>query len=133
MPFFGGGLLKLLYTQPCLSDCTHQCGGFLSFPGLVLIVQYLANQRGKYSPNAHPIFPAAEKQGGLGVQSSSTVGRLLGSTRVMFIKVHPQPLPGEGEAARPWLPDQSQWRQAGNEHMECLQHTPEDASSQSSA
>lgn len=47
MPFFRAACSNLLYIQPCLSDCTHQCGWFLSFRGLVLIVQYLANEGGK--------------------------------------------------------------------------------------
>lgn len=53
MPFFRAACSNFLYIQPCLSDCTHQCGWFLSFQGLVLIVQYLANEGGKIDPK-HP-------------------------------------------------------------------------------
>lgn len=69
MPFFRAACSNLLYIQPCLSECTHQCGWFLSFRGLVLIVQYLANEGENRSQT--PI-PSAEKQRELGVERNSS-------------------------------------------------------------
>lgn len=124
MPFFRAACSNFLYTQPCLSDCTHQCGWFLSFRGLVLIVQYLANQGGKIDPK-HPPHQLGNRES-LVAERSSKLGQLLS----MFIKVHPQPLLGESQVR---LPNKSQYNKAGDNHIKRLQHTSEDASSQSSA
>lgn len=100
MPFFRAACSNFLYIQPCLSDCTHQCGWFLSFRGLVLIVQYLANRGEKNPIPKHPPHQLKNRES-LVAERSSKQGQLLS----MFIKVHPQPLLGESQVR---LPNKSQ-------------------------
>lgn len=80
---------------------------------------------GKKVDPKHPPHQLKNRES-LVVERSSKLGQLLS----MFIKVHPQPLLGESQVR---LPNKSQYDKAGDNHIKRLQHTSEDASSQSSA
>lgn len=90
MPFFRAARsISFIYHLACL--IVHQCGWLLAFRGLVLIVQYLANEGENRSQ--HPPLQLKNRESLVerGMQAGTTVVMSL----ALFLKVHPQPLPGQ--------------------------------------